>query len=93
MAIIFDPTKRDRALAERGLDFARCSEIFAGKHITFEDERKNYGEPRFITIARLDSRMIVVVWTPRDGHERIISMRRANDREQRDYERDLDRRG
>jgi len=91
MAIIFDPAKRDRALADRGVDFARCGEIFAGKHITFEDRRKDYGEHRYFTIGWLDSRMTVVVWTPRDGHERIISMRKANDREQRDYQGDLDR--
>jgi len=73
------------------LDFVRCSEIFADEHITFEDERKNYGERRYVTIGVLDSRMMVVIWTPRDGHERIISMRKANDREQRDYGYKLDR--
>jgi uncharacterized DUF497 family protein len=64
MAIIFDPVKRDRALAERGLDFARCGEIFAGEHVTFEDLRKDFGERRFFSIGYLDSRMLVVVWTP-----------------------------
>jgi uncharacterized DUF497 family protein len=37
--------------------------------------------------------MVVVVWTPRDGHERIISMRKANDRERRAYGDRLDRPG
>ncbi len=86
MAIIFDPAKRDRALAERGLDFARCSEIFAGDTLTREDDRAQYGEQRFITVGFLDDRMMIVVWTPRDGHERIISMRKANDRERKVYQ-------
>ena len=39
-------------------------------------------EPRFITIGRLRGRMVVVAWTPRRAAYRIISMRKANDREQ-----------
>jgi uncharacterized DUF497 family protein len=61
------------------------------RHVTFEDIRKDCGEPRYFSIGYFDSRMLVVVWTPRDGHERIISMRKANDREQRDYRYKLDR--
>jgi uncharacterized protein len=30
MAITFDPAKRDRTLAERGLDFADAEQVFAG---------------------------------------------------------------
>ncbi|MET0747837.1 MAG: BrnT family toxin [Rhizobium sp.] len=91
MAIYFDPAKRDKALAERGLDFARCAEIFAGETLTREDDRKDYGAQRYITVGWLDGRMLVVVWTPRDGGERIISMRKANDREQKVYGRRMAR--
>lgn len=90
MAIIFDPLERERALVERGVDFARCSEIFAERHVTFEDTRVNYDECRYVTLGLLDGVMMVVVWTPRDGHERIISLRKANDREQRHYGYKLD---
>jgi uncharacterized protein len=44
-----------------------------------------YGEARFITIGRLDRRMVVLVWTPRGVSRRIISMRKANAREQALY--------
>jgi uncharacterized DUF497 family protein len=74
----------------RGLEFARCTDIFAGEHVTFEDVRKDCGGRRYFSVGYLNSRMLVV-WTPRDGHERIISMRKANDREQRDYRYKLDR--
>lgn len=93
MAIIFDPAKRQSALTDRGLDFGRCAEIFAGDHLTREDDRKDYGELRYITIGWLDGRMIVVVWTPRDADWRIISMRKANDRKQRTYGRRMGRPG
>jgi uncharacterized DUF497 family protein len=57
------------------LDFADADLIFAGRTITLPDERRNYGEPRFITAGRLRDRFVVLVWTPRDDGRRIISMR------------------
>ncbi|MBS0495674.1 MAG: BrnT family toxin, partial [Proteobacteria bacterium] len=44
MLIEFDPDKRDKTLAERGLDFARAAEVFAGVSVTVEDARFDYGE-------------------------------------------------
>ena len=85
MRVEFDQAKRDVTLAERGLDFADAFNVFEGRSITFEDERRAYGESRFITIGELGERMVVIVWTPRGHARRIISMRRANDREQALY--------
>jgi len=82
MQIEFDSDKRDKTLAERGLDFARAGEVFAGSVVTFADERFAYGEARYSTVGWLDARMVVVVWTPRGEVRRIISMRKANEREQ-----------
>lgn len=82
MEIEFDPEKRDRTLHERGLDFARASEVFTDRHLTLEDARRNYQESRYITIGTLDGRLVVIVWTPRGKARRIISMRKANEREQ-----------
>ena len=64
---------------------ARAGEIFAGATLTVEDDRQDYGEDRFITIGFLDDRMVILVWTPRDGARRIISMRKANEHEQALY--------
>ena len=69
---------------------ARAAEIFDGATLTVADDRKDYGEPRFITIGRLDGRMVVTVWTPRGAARRIISLRKANDREQALYGSRLD---
>lgn len=90
MAIEFDPGKRDKTLAERGLDFARAGEVFAGRHFTAEDDREDYGESRYITVGKLDDRMVVMVWTPRGKARRIISLRKANDREQARYAHRVD---
>jgi uncharacterized DUF497 family protein len=82
MTISFDAEKRAQTLVARGLDMADAGDVFDGDTITIEDDRRDYGEPRFITVGLLDRRMVVLVWTPRDGGQRIISMRKANEREQ-----------
>lgn len=82
MEITFDPAKRDATLENRGLDFADAGKVFAG--VTFDriDDRFDYAEERWITAGLLDGRMVVLVWTPTPKGRRIISMRKANDREQ-----------
>lgn len=85
MEIEFDPAKRAATLAERALDFERANELFAGRHYTARDLREDYAEDRFITVGLLDARMVVMVWTPRGEARRIMSMRKANDREQARY--------
>lgn len=83
--ITFDPLKRDRTLQERGLDFLEADIVFAGPRIEFEDVRFDYGEVRRVTVGLLTGRMVIVVWTAR-GHDRhVMSMRKANDRENRRY--------
>ena len=90
MQIEFDPDKRDKTLAERGLDFAQAGEVFAGVNVTAEDARFDYGEPRFTTVGVLDGRMVILVWTPRGEVRRIISMRKANEREIEKFAQALD---
>ena len=81
MEIEFDTEKRNKTLLERGLDFSRAGEVFAGVTATREDARQNYGETRLITIGCLDTRSVVLVWTLRGAVRRIISMRYAHESE------------
>lgn len=85
MRIEFDPKKCALTIMARGLDMARAAEVFAGVTLTIEDDRQDYGEARFITIGFLDDAMVVLVWTPRDDACRVISIRKANERERRIY--------
>jgi uncharacterized DUF497 family protein len=80
--ITFDPAKRAKTLAERGLDFADARQVFAGVHTVSPDLRRDYGEERFISAGYVDSRLVVLVWTPRGGARRIISMRHAHAKEE-----------
>ncbi len=74
--------KRDKALAERGLDFADAEIVFQGVTLDVEDTRKEYGEVRIICYGMLAGRMVVVGYTPRGADRHVFSMRKANDREQ-----------
>ena len=85
MPIEFDAAKRAATLEARGLDMARAEEVLAGTTLTVEDDRQDYGEDRFITIGFLDGAMVVLVWTPRGDAHRIISLRKANERERTLY--------
>ncbi len=90
MGVTFDPARRERTLRERNLDFRDAPKVFAGPRFTFEDTRFDYPEPRYITIGLIDGRMLIVVCTPKDeidGEEcrHIISMRKANGKEQARY--------
>lgn len=82
----YDPAKRVKTLKERGLDFEHVAEVFRYGYYTFDDVRKDYGEVRKITVGYLDGRMVIVVWTPRGSSRHIISMRKANVREQKNYQ-------
>lgn len=85
MVITFDPAKRDRTLAERGLDFAEAEQVLDGVKFQFVDERQDYGEERITTVGFLNERMVVAIWTRRGEDRHIISMRKANEREQKKY--------
>ena len=85
MKMEFDAVKRATTLELRGLDMVRAGEVFDGPTLTVEDDRRNYGETRFITVGFLDGAMVVLVWTPRNDGYRIISMRKANERERKHY--------
>jgi uncharacterized DUF497 family protein len=80
--ITFDPVKRGKTLAERGLDFVDAIHVFAGITLEFSDIRKDYGETRMICYGLLDGRMVVVGYTPRGADRHVFSMRKANEREQ-----------
>lgn len=88
--VSYDARKRRLTLENRGLDFEDAVHVFAGATLTIEDDRKDYGETRYQTLGFLQHRLIMLVWTPKDGRRHIISMRRANDRERKRYDAQLE---
>jgi uncharacterized protein len=81
MRITFDPIKRARTLADRGLDFEDAAIVFKGITVEVEDTRKNYGERRIICYGLLAGRLVVIGYTPRGATRHVFSMLKANYRE------------
>ncbi len=81
MKIEFDPAKAARNILERGLPFELVRELDFSTATVVEDTRKNYPEQRWIATGYVGQRLFVICFTPvRDGI-RVISLRKANQRE------------
>ncbi len=85
----WDEAKNQENLSKHGLSFEDAELVFSGPCVTFEDKRYDYGEDRFITLGQLERRVVVIAHTPRGKKTRIISMRKANSREQKTYQERL----
>lgn len=58
--------------------------------LVYLDERKDYGEDRYLGIGLLDGRIVVVIYTePGEELVRIISLRKALSHERKRYEQYL----
>ncbi|WP_232491597.1 BrnT family toxin [Novosphingobium kaempferiae] len=88
--VTFDACKRTKILQERGLDLADAHLVFEDTHIQIVDDRKDYGEIRYRVFGFLHGRRVSLVWTPRDGSRRIITMRHAHHDEHQARFRTLD---
>ena len=86
MKVTYDPAKREKTLAERGLDFDQAATVFSGISLTLLDDRQDYSETRFQTYGLLGRRLVMVVWTPRGADRHVISMRKCNAREKARYQ-------
>ena len=85
MLVTWDPAKREHALRERQLDFARAAEVFEGLTLEVEDTRHDYGEQRMLCVGFLDRRMVMLGYVQRGAARQIFSMRKCNAREIRRY--------
>ena len=81
----WDPAKRLVNLRKHGIDFVRAVQIFEGFVTQRTDTRRDYGEERILVVGLVDQLILVLVYAPRGSMLRIISARRANDREARAY--------
>jgi uncharacterized DUF497 family protein len=86
MRFTFDPAKNERNIAERGLSFELASELEWDTALIVEDTRRDYGETRLRVLAMLHGRLHAVVVTPRNDELRVISFRKANRKEEQQYE-------
>jgi hypothetical protein len=86
MTYEWDPAKARANLRKHGIDFADAATVFSDDYaLTIPDD--DAAEERFVTIG-MDAlgRILVVVFTWRGSHIRIISARKAESHERKQYE-------
>jgi uncharacterized protein len=81
----WDKEKNKANYEKHGLDFHDAQAVFSGVCRTIIDDRCDYGEERYVTFGALQGRTVIIAHTKRGDKTRIISMRKANSREQRYY--------
>jgi uncharacterized protein len=77
MRFSWNERKRKSNRRLHGLDFADALGVFEGLTFTFEDDRFDYGEQRFVTLGFLGGIPVSIVHTETPSLIRIISFRRA----------------
>ncbi|MFK5977539.1 MAG: BrnT family toxin [Rhizobiaceae bacterium] len=81
----WDDIKRNWTLNNRSLDFADVALVDWNEAITLEDVQQIYSETRYITYALIKDCLCVFAWCYRENYLRVISLRKANKREERKY--------
>lgn len=81
----WDEAKRQANLIKHGLDFAALDRFDWSTAQVEPDLRRDYGEERLIAVGFLDGRLHKLIFVRRNGNIRLISLRKANRREQRKW--------
>jgi hypothetical protein len=81
----WDEAKRLENLAKHRIDFNEVARFGWHAAAAYVDARRAYGEERFIAYGPIDGRLHVLVYVRRGAQRRVISLRKANRREQAKY--------
>lgn len=81
----FDPNKSAAKLEKHGIDFTAAQQLWQDDFRLIVPA-KTQGETRFALIAKLNQKVWTAIYTERAGRIRIISVRRARDKEEKLYE-------
>ncbi len=76
-------------LRKHGIDFIDVVDFEWDTALVVPDTRKEYGEPRYIALGYLDDAVHCLIFTERGENKRIISLRKANGRERKRYEKTI----
>ena len=87
--VVWDERKNQANQKEHGVSFEEAATVFYDPlEITVDDSAHSYSEHRFWTIGQSSTgRLIVLSYTERSRTIRIISARKPEPSERRDYER------
>jgi uncharacterized protein len=86
MGFQWDVEKSAANEAKHGISFSQAAQIFRGPILKRLDDRKDYGEQRFIALGAFDGEVLRVVFTERGGDIRLISAWRAGKHDRKRYQ-------
>ena len=81
LKVSYDAAKNAGNVSFWGLPFDRAAEFGWSEAILLEDTRKSYPERRYIAVGFLDGRLHVLCFSETEDGIRVISFRKANERE------------
>ena len=87
MNFAWDDNKNQENIGKHELDFADAWQIFEAPMLVDIDNRRNYGENRFVGLGFLKNFVVVIVFTEPDEETiRVISLRKALKYEREQFE-------
>jgi len=81
----FDPIKDESNLDKHGLSLANVDTFEWETAVVLQDTRKQYAESRFEATGYIGKRLHVMIFCHRSDAVRVISLRKANKREEKRY--------
>jgi uncharacterized protein len=85
MRIEFDPAKDSANTAKHGVSLGLASQLEWASALVWVDSRKGYSEARQSALGIIGDRVYFVAFVDRANVRRVISLRKANAREVKDY--------
>lgn len=90
MLFEWDERKAAQNLVKHGVPFEYAVRGFLDPHrLDRADTRRDYHEERRLILGKIESRLFVLAYAPRGRIIRLISARKANEREERQYDEAL----
>ena len=83
----WDEQKREANYEKHDVDFNEVVNFEWDLAIETQDNRRDYGEERWVAVGRILSHIYVLIYTIRNKNIRVISLRKANSRERKYYEK------
>lgn len=89
MKVIYDAAKDAINKEKHGVSLTDAALIDWEAALIWQDTRRDYGELRMIALAPIGERLYCAVYVDRENDRRIISLRKANQREFDYYEQEI----
>lgn len=85
MKLIFDKAKDEANQSKHGVPLSEAEKLEWDDALIWQDTRRDYGEARMVALGAIGERLYCVVYVDRKEARRIISLRKANNKEKKLY--------